>query len=201
MKKKLNLKEARVLLALENSYTRLEALLRLQPPSRRSWLRIEGKGTHQVSRGVFFRLLGEQWPCCDNIFAHREPLDVTFRMQRPTRRELNLMMTAEELTSWEKLPDPIIAYRGCSEINRDGFSYTLDRQIAVRFATYYQRYRVGEGQTPLLLTVEIPKANTILIQGRAEEEIIATRRREVHLLTEEVITPEEAQLAIPMVVS
>ena len=179
-----------------NSYTRLERILQMQPQPKDTRLRLGGTA-QRLSRPDFFRLLGEEWSSCDNISAYADVLDLTFRIQSPNRKELNRMMTPEELEQWKSLPDPIRAYRGCSSLNREGFCFTLDRQMAVRFATYYNRYRVGEGQTPLILTVKIPKAKTVLINGRGEREIVATDRRAVRILTEDIITPEEATLAIP----
>jgi hypothetical protein len=149
-----------------NSYQRIPAILRLEsdPAEPLKW----------------FRLLGEEWTVCDNVGLHKDA--ILERLRDATRAQLDAMMNEEEQAAWAALPDEITAYRGCSSINQDGMSFSLDRDIAAEFPTL-PRYRAEE---PLLVEARIPKRFSVLKLERSEQEIILTAKDAVVVVS---ITP------------
>jgi hypothetical protein len=70
------------------------------------------------------------------------------------------------------VPDPLEIYRGCCEHNRHGFSWTLDRQRAERFAAWAQEC-VHSSQR-YLLSCKLPHRHVLAyITTRNEAEIVA----------------------------
>ena len=117
----------------------------------------------------WWRLLGAQWPSCDNIGKHKDRL--RRYMLEAKDSHLRAMMTPAELDAWAKLPDLVTVYRGCYEINRDGLSWTLSRAMARKFPTYNRYTRHGE--TPLLLTGKVERSRMVLKLDREEDEVVA----------------------------
>lgn len=148
--------QARAMSMLASSYTRLGLLLELYfCMRRRDW----------------FRALGAEWSQCDNIAQYREHLLLVFRLA--TDAQLRSMMSAPTRRRWDALPNTITVYRGCYRgVNEAGLSWTLSRERAAGFP-FLRRYSV-EGAEPVLLTAQIPKARTVLVTNRNEEELILT---------------------------
>jgi len=92
-----------------------------------------------------------------------------------TRRQLNLMMTDNELAEWQKLPASITAYRFGYDNNLIGFSYSLEMEVAKDFSTYSRYQQSDNHGGKFIATVLIPKRYSVLKLDRSEHEIIATR--------------------------
>ncbi len=102
------------LLTYHDSYSRLAELIRFSGiMSRRSWL----------------ALLGVHWSTLDNLFSWHDAL----RRLLPGRATL-LLMNEDERAAWRELPNVVIIYRGCSEVNVDGLSWSLCPEIAGRLS-------------------------------------------------------------------
>ena len=148
------LEEARAACALANSYTRLGTLLeyhdRLEPDD-------------------WFRLLGEQWDTCDNIWRATGKLR---SLLRANRGRLALMMTPEDCEELRKMPDRLTVYRGCSRENWDGLCWTLDPAQARGFPSL-NRYRPRSGLPALFLTGEVSRDQVAFNNRRGEREVIA----------------------------
>lgn len=123
-----------------------------------------------MDRALWLQVLGEMWSMFDNVWEYKERLLSIF--QNLTRKELNLMMLDDELVEFNKLPEKIIIYRGCYEINRHGISWSTSQNIAKEFTTF-ARYRI-DGETPLLMMAKIPKSHAVLKLDRGEFEVIVT---------------------------
>lgn len=117
----------------------------------------------------WFRLLGGAWETFDNVGRHKDI--ILERLQDATRAQLDAMMSKAERAAWAVLPEEITAFRGCSQINLDGMSFSLDRDIAAKFP-YLQRYP-AEG--PILVEARIQKRFSVLKLGRGEREIISAK--------------------------
>ena len=79
------------------------------------------------------------------------------------------LMDKDELAAFEALPDELVIYRGCGPHNVRGLSWSLKREVAVKFPLYgrYHTY------VPMLLTARIPKRRAAALKlGRKEHEII-----------------------------
>ena len=155
------------LLAYHDSYSRLAEIIRFSGiMGRRSWL----------------RLLGEHWSTLDKLFAWHDAL---WRLL-PGRATL-LLMNEDERAAWRELSNIVTIYRGCSEVNVDGLSWSLCPEIAGRFPTL-ARYKPPNGRRPLLVTAEVPKQRVTAVKlDRGEQEIITLHAR---MVVAEHLTPD-----------
>lgn len=149
---KMTYETADAILLHRSSYEKMGAILDLLksvPIDFRTWLRI----------------LGENWSDCDNIFAYHKFLKCFL----PKEGHVVEMMTAEELAAYEALPDTVTIYRGCGKKNKNGASWSLDKNIAARFP-FLNRYQVAD---PTLVTATVNKCHILAVKlGRNESEII-----------------------------
>lgn len=164
--KPLGLEGGRKALRFCNSYNRLETLVALWQNSLVEW-------------DEWAILMGEEWESCDNIgpwldiLIEETPIADMIEIPACGR----LLMRPEELAALAALPEVVTIYRGCRAINKWGLSWSLDRDIAVRFPSLH-RYR-GDGPA-LLITAEIPKRNIIAIKlGGNEQEVIAWKPKHI----------------------
>jgi len=138
-----------------------------------SYQRLDGILEAKLPREVFYACLGHEWSICDNIAAGGLKLSLWLAMA--TRRQLNLMMTDNELAEWQKLPASITAYRFGYDNNLIGFSYSLEMEVAKDFSTYSRYQQSDNHGGKFIATVLIPKRYSVLKLDRSEHEIIATR--------------------------
>ena len=164
--KPMSLARAERLLTYHDSYSRLDAIIGFAMlMNRRSWL----------------RLLGKYWSGLDNLYVW----DDWLRRLLPGRTTL-LMMNEQERAAWHEMSAAVTVYRGCSEINMMGLSWSLCPEIAAKFPTL-MRYAPPAGQQPLLLTGQVAKSRITAINlDRDEQEIIALNVRRVRVLPLEV---------------
>lgn len=121
-----------------------------------------------LEREHFFKALGRNWCCSDNIWEHRDQLSQI--LSNASRKELDLMMEPNELAALANMPAIIKVYRGCYENNRNGLSWTTDKAIAERFTAQHRYNRPHE--EPILLEQLIDKKHAVLKLERDEWEII-----------------------------
>lgn len=135
----------------------------------------------------FIRLLGKWWSACDNIGKSEGALwDTNAFMCWDHNGPMREMMTLEEMQAWEVLPDTVTVYRGCYDINKWGWSWSLSKEIAKKFPLYLRYRRPGE--QPLLVTARVPKTHIVAVKlGRNEQEIITWRPK--HLSTHRMTAP------------
>lgn len=137
-----------------NSYERLPVVLSLR-----------GK----MAAPDWWRLLGEQWTCFDNVAEYKERLRTY--LLRANAKNLSAMMTEDEHLELAAMPDVLTVYRGCYQVNADGLSWSLDRKIAAKIPSL-SRYR-RQNDTPLLLQGKVKKSRAVLMLGRNEQEIVS----------------------------
>ena len=101
--------------------------------------------------------------------------------RRTTR---HLMMTPKERARLAALPDPVKIYRGCGSPEHIGFSWTLSKKTAEKFAVIAcnDRRRMMTpdlvGTAPTVIKATVAKRNIVaLINDRKEQEIIAFPNR------------------------
>lgn len=164
---KLSYADAEAHMIWGNSYEHLGMLLQLR---------------RQMSVPDWWRLLGEWWSSCDNIFAHKDRLRAY--LLKANGSNLRAMMSSHERRAVGYLPPVVTVYRGCYAVNRDGLSWTLSREVAVRFPTQ-NRYR-RTGDVPLLLTGAVERQRLVLKLDRKEREAICAS---VQVTDEQSITP------------
>lgn len=112
--------------------------------------------------------LGDLWQGLEGIGMYQyEILEQLFYRLDNIDTVIPELMDKEERTAFESLPDEFVIYRGCRPLNVRGFSWSLNREVALKFA-----YRF-ETEVPMLLTARIPKTRAAALKlGREEQEII-----------------------------
>jgi hypothetical protein len=154
-----NVSRLRKAMIWANSYERLPLLL--------DW-------SADVPSADWLRVLGEEWDGFDNIGHHADQLLDTFFSHVYHDGLVVEMMDDAEREAFAQLPDVLTIYRGCYAVNKWGFSWSLDRDIAERFP-FTNRYG-GEGR-PLLVKASIHKSKVIALKlSRGEAEIVAFQR-------------------------
>ena len=154
--------EAQNVLFMCNSYSRLPRLLQMF-------------FDHELPYEDCYRLLGEFWTMCDNIGIYKKAVRswLTFGLPASTRHE---MMTDEENAALAALPEVVTIYRGCAWANRNGLSWTLDKNIAAGFP-FLNRYRVKE---PILITARIRRDRIVALKlDRKEQEVICINPKRI----------------------
>ncbi len=122
-------------------------------------------------KSTILKLLGENWSTIDNFGIYHKELRRLFKGRKGMQPWL---MTSShiELVAWHKLAKNITVFRGCYSFNKTGFSWTLNRKVAVDFAIKHHRY-TQKNMTPLLLTAQISKFDIAgLVLDRNEDEVV-----------------------------
>ncbi len=126
----------------------------------------------QMKHQEWFYIFGQWFDCCDGCYRIKKDLS-RILMQYKDLTEQNKWACSEAAFSvWQSLPDELTVYRGCYKNNKNGLSWTLDKNIALRFPTL-NRYR-QQGQA-LLVTGKVKKTDGILFLERNESEILSSR--------------------------
>ncbi len=78
-----------------------------------------------------------------------------------------IAMSEEDAKVYRELPEQVTVYRGCSPLNEEGFSWTLDQEKAEWFANRFSR--AGSK----VMKVTVPKSEIVAyLGGRGESEVI-----------------------------
>lgn len=94
-----------------------------------------------VPQEEYRALVRQTWTWSHGIWENRAGwLDIFIGK----RRDLGSFTSASDLKKLTQLPDPLVVYRGCCSHNQPGFSWTLDRQRAERFAAFTQEWTKAE---------------------------------------------------------
>jgi len=94
------------------------------------------------------------------------------RIFNGAQRDLGSFTAAADELKLAKMPDPLVIYRGCCEHNQQGFSWTLDRQRAERFAAFSQEH--SKAIQRIIISGKIVHARiSAYVTIRNEEEIVA----------------------------
>lgn len=156
-----------------NSYSRFPTLLNMADRV------IDDDGN--VSFSAWLKVLGENWSVCDNIGKYTEELtDILWtydrtQLQGKPKRVVSLpcpeMMDSEEQALFDSLPETVVIYRGCYDINKWGLSWSLNRDVAAKFPFLGRYWRRNE--QALLVKARVSKSNIMAVcLGRNEHEII-----------------------------
>jgi len=105
-------------------------------------------------------LIREAWIDSENI---HQGFDTWYNLIE----SYGVAMTEEDAEVYKNLPDQVTVYRGCSPLNEEGFSWSLDKEKAQWFATRFSR------NNSKVLEVTVPKSEVIAyLGGRGESEIL-----------------------------
>ncbi len=143
-----------------NSYDRLPTLIAMAYDTEYVW--------------DWLTLLGDAWSRCDNISIHMETLINETPFQDLLSDPLtwrDAMMDAEERAALALLPEVVTIYRGCYANNKDGLSWSLDRDVAEQLPL---KHRYTQDGQPLLIRATIARDDILALKlDRSEREVIA----------------------------
>lgn len=130
-------------------------------------------------------LLGDLWCSSDNVGLYKsEILEFIKEWMDDPFTVIPELMSAGEKAAFADLPKQITIYRGCGPQNKCGMSWTLRREIAIRFP-FHIRYGTDR---PMLLTASINKSRAAALKlERNEHEVIVIDLPD-RCWTEELIT-------------
>jgi hypothetical protein len=143
------------------------------------FLQIEKR--YRLTPQEYWTLLRHTWTMSEVMMSRYMVWALLLNARRKTR---HLMMTPKERARLDALPDPVTVYRGCGGPKYVGFSWTLSKKMAERFAVIACNPRRGMlapdlvGTTPTVIKGTVAKRNIVaLINDRKEQEIIAYPNR------------------------
>lgn len=118
----------------------------------------------------YWESLGWIWTDSENIWEMFDTWKIMLNdVSRNPTEFRQFMMDEEERKVFDKLPEIITIYRGCSIHNKMGFSWTLDISVAMTFVNRLRRKR----EVRYLIKAECNKENVIAyFDGRNEKEIV-----------------------------
>lgn len=146
---------AAILITYHDKFERIPALIKLWPfmPERDRML-----------------WLGKVWRNNETIYLHMDALQplLMHAMTSPLR---GLLMPREDRATFReqlRLNKPLRVFRGCSEGNRDGWSWTLDRTVAEKLGTRHP----FDGKPLLVSGFAAPEDVLAYFDTRREREIL-----------------------------
>lgn len=133
----------------------------------------------------FWKVFGEVWENSETLFRNHSLIQemVKGRLESPLR---GLMMHRKERQKLRELPASLTIFRGCCEVNRTGWSWSLNREKAEFFA---KRYPI-DGK-PLLLIGIVAKADVFAyFDERNEDEIVVPTEKIRIIKVNKLVAPK-----------
>lgn len=152
----------------------LEALARREAADAE----IYGIGNHSPEGGFYDPLEAYQQSQTTAYPLAQQQRWLEFFEEAAFTREHDHLMSEEERAALEALPERVTVYRGLRtkryQPDHVGFSWTLSREVAERFANVYRKARWGDPDgEPIVLEETIDKDQIVwLIFGRNEQEVV-----------------------------
>lgn len=133
---------------------------------------------------LYWELLGEVYVGIENVWQNQDVLLKLFQSKRAGRE---WMMEAKDRTVLEKMvgstyQDGALVYRGCTQKNKQGMSWTLDRSVATWFARRFSP------KDPVLLAGEVSPKKILAYFGTRSEAEIVVDPKDVEILTQIPLT-------------
>ena len=114
----------------------------------------------------YWELLGEVWVNSENIWQNKSHWDDLLKAKISDK---HAFMSIEDQKEFSKLPSSFVAFRGCTNLNENGYSYTLDKDIAERFS----RWSMRDKSKGIVITREVKKKDVFAFtNSRGEKEVI-----------------------------
>jgi hypothetical protein len=124
----------------------------------------------------YFRLLRSVWTDSECLWQYRRQLRSLLAPRGRNLAARRYLMTDEELTVFDSLPDPVVVYRGCGRGNRLGWSWTLDRKQGEWFARRFISLDGGRFGG-LILVAQCQRSSVVAhFNSRSENEIVIDPR-------------------------
>lgn len=124
------------------------------------------KIAHNLDAAEYWQAFADAWIDSENIWQYNNLIRSLLKNKKHAEYR-HLIMNEDERKYLASLPDTIEIWRGCIWKNRNGLSWTLDKEKAVWFAK-----RLGT-KTPYLHSGVVAKKKVIAyLNGRSEDEVI-----------------------------
>lgn len=122
-----------------------------------------------ISDREYWEILASIWIDSENIFEFKDQWKLYLSSDRPGQE---FFMDEEEREFLKSLPDQFEVYRGYAiGLNKDGFSYSLDRDVALKF-----KKRTFKSSSKVMKKTVNKQDVFAYINGRSEQEIIIIKR-------------------------
>ena len=141
----MSLDEASAIAARKGSGELIEHLLSEAYPRK-------GKRYPKLTYEDWLTLMGDQWTRCDRWISFFQP---ELQKALPHRGPVRLMMTAEENSAYDALPEVVTIYRGCDakSVSSPGLCWSLNKDVANLYP-FLARF---EATKPTLLTASVSR--------------------------------------------
>jgi hypothetical protein len=129
---------------------------------------------NEMTDREFWTAVGQVWTDSENVWQYRQHWHLIFLSPRPERE---YMMPEEDRAAFAAMPEQLTIYRGCNRLNKHGFSWTLNRQVAEMF-TRRNIINAETGKRVKTRVIErvIHKSEAIAyLNDRKEEEIVTLK--------------------------
>jgi hypothetical protein len=129
---------------------------------------------HFAPSHIFWPVFLDSFPACDRQWHLRSALLHALEINSDESAWL-LFVDAETREKYERLPELVTVFRGCSRARVRGLSWSLNRSVAATFARGHRNIRVPD---PVIARATVRKpAIFALLTDRGEDEIVLNWRR------------------------
>lgn len=129
------------------------------------------KVKHRIrSKRQYWIIFSDIWSGSESLYQNHDVIDDVLTDEALEQHDHLHMMNKDERKAFDALPDMLTIYRGCWEGNIYGHSWTLNGEVALRFATRH----APDGQ-PLVLGGKVPKAKVFALLTERNEDEVVTR--------------------------
>lgn len=125
----------------------------------------------EMEQSDWWRLLSKYITSCDDCWRESSFIKNIFKKATPT--QILFMRNKKALKKISQLPSQVEVYRGGYDINKCGFSWSLNKEVAKKFAGGYNRYKIAN-LPPKVFVGKIKRERIVTYTNeRKEEEIIS----------------------------
>jgi hypothetical protein len=118
---------------------------------------------------VFWTVFLENWSICDGFWSLRQDLLSTLRKRKAELSPIGSMNPADR-DFYDRIPESVPVFRGCTRRRARGLSWTTDRERAEFFA---RGGRFGTQADPVIASAEIAKVDLFFVStARKEDEVV-----------------------------
>jgi len=118
----------------------------------------------------YWMLLHDIWIDSENIWQNKK---IWKRLLTAKKGLRHCFMVKDDRVALFDMPQIITVYRGCSELNKDGYSWTLSEDKASMFAVRYKSFKKSGQAAGMIISKQIDKKKIFAYTNqRNEQEII-----------------------------
>lgn len=142
-------------------------------------------------------IIGRFWTQLDRIYTMRDQLEWMTDIVRANRSLSQVLMDEEKASRtalnhelYNSLPERLTVYRGCYDINSEGFCWTTSKEIANRFPQFIRNVIPFK---PMVLKGVIYKSDILFCKNTRNEFEVVVHPSDVQIVSTESVTPIESK--------